>query len=179
MMRLLMGTIAACAIVAGAHADPCSATFHGNNGVGQGAHVTLNNCASQSDLVAIANDFNSSNQINQTNLVNQNQINQTFNNRFNDLQSQISNNQSEARRGISMALASAGMGAGAAAAAGAGAGKAALSAAVGEFEGQVSLSAGISYAVTKRLMFSAGVSASPFAPVPLVGVFGSATLVLN
>jgi hypothetical protein len=145
-------------------AADCTATFNpgsGNNGQGVGgrpASVMLNDCAQQSDVTA---------------------TNNTFNTRFNDLQTQIGNNNLMAQRGVAMAFAAGSLGAGAGAAAAAGAGKAALSAGAGEFEGQWSFAAGISYAVNKRLLLNAGTTVTPFAPVPLVGFSAGATLVLN
>jgi hypothetical protein len=138
----------------------------GNQGQGQGGFNVGGNCvANQADLTALANQVTTTDQI--------------FNNRFNDIQTQITNNRLEARRGVAMGMAAAGLGAGAGAAAAAGAGKAALSAGAGEFEGQWSFAAGISYAVNKRLLLNAGTAVTPFAPVPLIGFSAGATLVLN
>jgi hypothetical protein len=172
MMRLLIGAVAACAIITGAHAQNCG-NGNGNNGQGQGGFNVGGNCvASQNDLNTLNNQFTAlDQQVTATN--------QTFSNRFNDIQSQITNNRLEARRGVAMAMAAGGLGAGAGAVAAGGAGKAALSAGVGEFQGQWSFAAGISYAVNKRLLLNAGTTVAPFTPAPSVGFSAGATLVLN
>ena len=146
---------------------------NGNNGVGIGGTNVNGHClADQGDTQIFSNNQATTN-------VDQTIVNQNFVNRFNDIQTQISNNRLEARRGIAMAMATGPLGAGAGAVAAAGAGKAALGVGVGEFEGQWAFGAAINYAVTKRFVLSAGTTVTPFAPVPIVGFQAGATLVLN
>lgn len=147
-----------------AHAD-CTASFNPGGpsinplqGGGPGT-ITLNGCGNQGNTLNIT----------QT---------QNFDNRFNDVVNQITVNRNEARAGIAMAMAAASMGVGGAAA-GAGAGKVAAGLGVGDFEGVVSLSAGIAYAVNKRFNLNGGVSVAPLNGPPMVGFYGGATLVLN
>ena len=164
-MRKLLFVVACITLAWPAHAQNCGDGM-GNNGQGIGGFNVNGHClANQGDTQAFSNNTATTNQ--------------TFVNRFNDMQTQISNNRLEARRGIASAFAAGPLAAGAGAAAAAGAGKAALSAGVGEFEGQWSFAAGISYALNKRFLLNAGTTVTPFAPVPLIGFTAGATLVLN
>jgi hypothetical protein len=165
LRRVCLALVSVLAVAGPAQAQHCGQGM-GNQGQGQGGFNIGGNCvANQADLTTLANQVTTTDQI--------------FNNRFNDMQTQLSNNRLEARRGVAMGMAAAGLGAGAGAAAAAGGGKAALSAGAGEFEGQWSFAAGISYAVNKRLLLNVGTAVTPFAPVPLIGFSAGATLVLN
>ena len=171
-MRTWLITLAFLGWASQACAQSCG-DGNGNNGVGIGGTNINGHClANQNDTQIFSNDQATSN-------TTQAITNQTFVNRFNDIQTQIVNNRLEARRGIASAFAAGPLAAGAGAAAAAGAGKAALSAGVGEFEGQWSFAAGISYALNKRFLLNAGTTVTPLAPVPLVGFTAGATLVLN
>lgn len=146
-----------------AHAQQCTASFDpgsGNNGQGVGgrpASVTLHDCAGTGDTTV---------------------INNTFNQRFTSIQNTININNLNAQRGIAMAMAAGSLGI-SGGAAGAGSGKIAAALGFGEFQGQTSLSAGISYAVTKKLSFGAGVSVAPVTGPPMVGTYGSMTWIIN
>ena len=162
--------IALLALAVPAHAD-CTASFNPGGGGGltptpvptatrTPASVTLDGCApNQSDTINIT------------------RVN-SFDSRFADIQNQITVNRSEARAGIAMAMAAASMGVGSAAS-GAGAGKVAAGLGAADFQGTVSLSAGIAYAVNKRFNLSGGVSVAPVNGPPMYGIYGGATLILN
>lgn len=183
-MRWCLTLLAVLALASPARAQNCTASFDpgsGNNGQGVGGRppsVSLHNCASQGDVTNIFNSTNSiSNQL--VTFEQQSAItNQTFNNRFTAIQNQINVNNLNAQRGIAMAMAAGSLGI-SGGASGAGAGKIAAALGFGEFAGQTSLSAGISYAVTKKLTFGAGVSVAPITGSPMVGTFGSMTWIIN
>lgn len=147
-----------------AQAD-CMVTFNpgsGNNGNGNGGQpgsLEFSNCVAGNNTINISNAS-------------------TFNARFADIENQININRKEARAGIAAAMAAASMGVGGAAS-GAGAGKLAAGLGFGEFEGTVSLSAGLAYSLSKQFNLSAGVSIAPLNGRPSVGLSGGATLVLN
>src|SRR5262249_12962958 len=89
----------------------------------------------------------------------------SFDSRFADVQNQIGNVQSENRDGIAMAMAVGSMNLGGAAAA-AGPGKAALGFGFGSYKGNLSLSSGVAYAISKQLSINGGVSTTPTSPHP-------------
>ena len=96
---------------------------------------------------------------------------ETAQNRANNLQSQIGDNQREARGGTALALAATGLRYDDRS------GKVSVAGGFGTYKGEFGMALGIGYTVTNRFRFNAGVSGVP--DQGNVGVFGSAAWTLN